>query len=287
MRHMKRPLLISVFVASSLALGATPVPVGYAQATGYLKKDSRPTLYQPLNLLDGREATAWCTPGADPLNELISIGFKGTATIDELRVYTGNGFDENSFKTFSRARKFSIRGMAGAQVFTIADQRGLQAVQFNPPITGAQVSIEVLDQYPADDADASVCVTDFIFVTQGKPLNGTWLTEKLKYHKSRAPLLGTWFAGHEGAPDRFLAFFFDGTYRFVYDPYDPQVKDRVFSGEYDVNGASIVLEIPGKGKVSAHVKKGAPSKENPRAARTMVLDGDLPDDLKQPYRDQL
>ena len=38
-----------------------------------------------------------------------------------------------------------------------------------------------------------------IFYTDGKPLNGAWLTQKLKYDKHRAPLLGTWYAGYEGA----------------------------------------------------------------------------------------
>ena len=58
MHHGPMARLTSAFMlvlaVPSVALAA---PVGYAQATGYYKQSSRPTLYQPLNLLDGRETT--------------------------------------------------------------------------------------------------------------------------------------------------------------------------------------------------------------------------------------
>ena len=50
-------------LAIALTGEAEAAPVGYAQASGYFKKDSRPSLYQPLNLLDGREATS-ALPGS-------------------------------------------------------------------------------------------------------------------------------------------------------------------------------------------------------------------------------
>jgi hypothetical protein len=264
-------------------------PIGYAQATGYYKKDSRPTLYQPLNLLDNREGTAWCSTTSDPLNDQLMFGFKGTARIDEVRVYTGNGFDANTFKEFSRAKKLSIKSPTGAQTMTVADQRGLQAVALNPPMAGAQFVIEVLDIYPADDPESPTCITDIVFYSEGKPLNGAWLTQKLKFDKSRASLLGTWFSGPDGAPDRFLSFFFDGTFRVVHDPYDPQVKDRVLSGGYDASPTRISLALPGKGKVSARIRRDKKT-QDPSGAVTqlLVLDGgELPEDLKQSFRSQL
>lgn len=258
-------------------------PVGYAQATGYFKQDTRPTLYQPLNLLDGREATVWCTPTSDPLNEKLMFGFKGPAKIDEVRVYTGNGFDENTFQEFSRARKFSLTGPAGAQSFTVADQRGLQAVALNPPIVGAQVTVEILDQYPAEDPEQPVCVTDIVFYSDGKPLNGSWLTPKLKFDKHRAVYLGTWFAGYDGAPDQFLSFFFDGSYRFVFDPFDKSTqKGKVLEGEYEISGSRITLSVPGKGRVNARIRADKGAK-----GRTFTLEGDLPSELKQRFRDSM
>jgi hypothetical protein len=241
-----------------------------------------------LNLLDGREVTAWCTAGSDPLNEQLGFGFKGTARIDEIRIYTGNGFDDSTFTSFSRAKKFSIKGPAGARTFTVADQRGLQAIAFDPPLVGAHFTMEVLDLFPAEDPESPVCVTDVIFLSGGKPLNGSWLTTKLKYDKQQAPYLGTWFAGYEGAPDKFLSFFFDGTYRFVFDPYDKtQNKERSFEGDYQASGSRITLEVPSKGKVTVKVVRDKADPKNPKAPQTLKFEGDLPEDLKHVFRDHL
>jgi hypothetical protein len=274
--------LASLVVATHAVAAPT---IGYAQATSYFKKDSRPTLYQPLNVLDNRENTAWCTATSDSLNDQLTFGFKGTARVDEVRVYTGNGFDANTFSEFSRARKFSITGPTGAQSFSVADQRGLQAVALNPPLVGAQFVMEILDQYPAEDPAAPVCVTDIVFYSEGKALNGSWLTQKLKYDRNRAGLLGTWFAGPDGAPDRFLSFYFDGTYRFVFDAYDPDVKDRSFSGDYDAGPSRLTIEVPSKGKIGARMRRD--KKVEAATAQMLVLEGDLPEDLKQTYRNRM
>ncbi|MBI3181246.1 MAG: hypothetical protein HYZ28_03785 [Myxococcales bacterium] len=275
-------------LAAALALApisAVAGSIGYAQATGYYKKDSRPTLYQPLNLLDAREATAWCSTTSDPLNEQLTFGFKGPSRIDEIRVYTGNGFGEDTWEEFSRARKFSLKGPTGAQVFTVADQRGFQPVAINPPLEGSQFTMEVLDQYPAADLDMPVCVTDIVFYSDGKPLNGSWLTQKLKFNKQQAPYLGTWFAGYEGAPDRFLSFFFDGTFRFAYEPLDQgQQKGRAFSGDYEISGSRISLELPGKGKVTARIRR---DRLKGKPGHSLVLEGELPEDLRQTFRDSI
>ncbi len=281
MIRMRRLALALLALPATAAAG----PIGYAQATGYFKKDTRPTLYQPLNLLDAREATAWCSPTADPLNEQLTFGFKGSTRIDEIRVYTGNGFDESTWQQFSRAKKLSIKGPTGAFAFTVADQRGLQAVAINPPLEGAQFSVEILDVYPAEDPDTPACVTDIVFYSEGKPLNGSWLTQKLKYDKNQAPLLGTWFAGYEGAPDRYLSFYFDGTYRYVFDPFDKSTqKEKVIAGSYDVSGTRITLEVPGKGKaVIRYVRE----KDKNGRGHLLSLDGNVPEDLKQRFRDYL
>ncbi len=261
--------------------------MGYAQATGYYKKDSRPTLYQPLNLLDGREITSWCGTSSDPLADVLTFGFKDTAKIDEIRIYTGNGFNEHTFQDFSRAKRVLLKGPGGARSIVVADRRELQAVALQPPLTGAQFTLEILEVYPSEDPEMPVCLTDVIFYSEGKPLSGSWLTQRLKYDRTHAPLLGTWFAGAEGAPDRFLSFFFDGTYRFVFQPFDETLKGRVFSGSYEASSTAVTLEVPGKGKVTARVaRESAP--EAAKGNRTLILDGDLPEELKkQVFRNQL
>jgi hypothetical protein len=270
--------LLAVFLPFS-ALAAAPT-VGYAQATGYFKKDSHPALYQPLNLLDGRDSTAWCSSGPDPLNDRLQFGFKEVVKIDEVRVYTGNGADDAAFRQFSRAKRFSFKSANVARAFTVADQRGLQAVTLDPPLSGATFSLEVLDQYPAENPDSPVCVTDIIFYSAGKPLNGSWLTSKLKYDHARAQFLGTWYSGFEGAPERFLSFFFDGTYRLVHEPLDGTKASRTLAGQYEASLGHVALEIPHDGKQTAKLVKDQNSR------RALSFRGtELPEDLRAPFRD--
>lgn len=272
-----------------MASSAWAGPVGYAQSSGYFKRESRPTLYQPLNLLDGRGATAWCTPTSDPLNDALTFGFKGgPTTLSELVVTTGNNFDETTFATFARARKLSIRvpgglkTLGGGTFVMLEDKRGPQTVAINPPITGQRIIIEILDMFPAEDPDEPVCISDIVFMSEGKALNGSWLTPKLKYDKSLAPLLGTWFSGSEGNPNKFLAFDVDGAFRYSFEPFD-QLRDKPveITGTYEVAGDRITLDVPGKGKVQAKVRREASKRGR---GQTLVLDGELPAELKQPFR---
>lgn len=267
-----------------IAVPAAAGPIGYAQATGYFKKDSRPTLYQPLNLLDGRDATAWCSPTSDPLGELLSFGFKGPTRIDEIKITTGNNFDENAFQLFSRAKKLQVKAAKGSQSFTVVDQRGPQTITFNPPIEGSRITIEVLDHYAAEDLDQPVCITDVIFVSEGKPLDGSWLTTKLKYDKNSAPLLGSWFAGFDGTPDRFLAFHFDGTFRYSYEPFDTRnSKEKVIEGTYEASATRLTFEIPGtKGKVG--LKYSRDENKKGKGGYTLSLEGEVPEDFKGTFR---
>lgn len=279
-----KSLVGAIALISQVALAGGSVAgggIGYAQASNYHKKDSRPTQYQPLNLLDGRDVTAFCTQSADPLNDHLSFGFKAPVKIDEVRITTGNNFDEHTFKEFSRAKKLELKGGSGGHTFSVADQRGPQTVTFNPPIEGARFTLDILDQYPSDDPEASVCLTDVVFVSDGKALNGNWLTTKLKYDKLQAPLMGTWFAGFPGTPDRFLSFYFDGTYQYRFEPYDAlNAKPKTIEGSWEASSSKLTLEVPGKGKVAAKYFRD-PDKEG---GFTLRLDGDVGEELKQAFR---
>lgn len=265
---------LSVFAASSSWAGG----VGYAQATGYFKKDSRPTLYQPLNVLDGRETTAWCSPTSDPLNDSLSVGLSGAIELSELRISNGNNFDANTWATYGRARKLIIRSGKQSRTVMLDDVRGPQTVQLNPPLKGARLTIEIVDPYPAEeDPDASICLSDIIFIADGKPLNGQWLTTKLKYDKPTAALMGTWYGGFDGTPDRFLAFNFDGTFQYSYEPFDTQRNQPVvIEGTYEPSMARLTVDIAGK-KYSVKWMK-EPSKG------TLNFDGELPAALRGPWR---
>lgn len=271
------PVAVSLIALPAVAAG----PVGYAQATGYFKKDSRPTLYQPLNVLDARDATAWCSPTSDPLNELLTFGFNGPVKLEELRISSGNNFDANTWNDFARARKIAIRSGKQTQTLTLEDLRGAQSVPLNPPMLGSRFTIEILDTYPADDPDAPVCLTDVVFVAEGKALNGAWLTTRLKFDKYTSAVMGTWYAGFEGTPDRFLSLNFDGTFRYSYEPFDTtRNKEKVLQGSYDPSASRIVFEVGGK-KYGVKFSKD-PAKKG--SGQVLSLEGELPEDLKGEWR---
>lgn len=276
---MIRATTLAVFAA----LPAFAGPIGYAQATNYFKKDSRPTLYQPLNVLDGRDNTAWCTPNGDTLNDHLTFGFKGPEKIEEIRISTGNNFSPDTWNSFGRARKLELKGATKSKTLELKDERGMQSIIFDPPLEGTRFSLEVLDQYVPDDPDSPVCVTDVVFVSGGKPMNGSYLGSKLKYDKQTALVMGTWYAGYDEKPDRFLSFFFDGTFRFSFEPYDTekyQPKDVV--GEYDVSPGRMTFQI-GKTKKSAKMILD-PNTKGKKGGLILVFEGDLPEDLKQSFR---
>jgi hypothetical protein len=275
-----RAVKLTLFAVLAFPGVALAGGIGYAQATGYFKKDSRPTLYQPLNLLDGRDVTAWCSTSSDVLNDHLTFGFKSDVTIDEVKITTGNNFDEHTFAEFARAKKMTLKGPNGGQTFTVADQRGPQSVTFSPPIQGARFVIKILDEYAADDIDQPVCITDVVFMSEGKPLNGSWLTTKLKYDKHQQNVLGTWFAGYEGSPHKFLSFFFDGTFRYSFEPFDDKSgQPKSFEGRYEITSSKLTFDVNGKKSAMRYNKD--PGK---RSGYTLSFDGDVPADLQQTWR---
>ncbi|WP_224246326.1 NADase-type glycan-binding domain-containing protein [Hyalangium gracile] len=277
------PVLSSLLLAASAptAFAAPPASVGYAQAADYLDKDGHPERYNPLNVLDGRDTTVWCASDAEGAPRGMTIGFKGVATVDEVRVYTGNGSDRDAFKTHPRAKKIALEGKDSARGFTLEDKRGLQTIPLNPPVTGAWITLEVKDVFPGSDSGAPVCLTDVILYSGGKPLNGTKLAPVLKYDARQAQVLGTWFGGLEGAADRFLSFYVDGTYRFVHEPLGGG-EPSVLTGAYTTSNSRLSLELPKKGKVS--VKFTREEAEGSSGGHTLALEGDLPEEWKEPFR---
>jgi hypothetical protein len=92
--------------------------------------------------------------------------------------------------------------------------------------------------------------------------------------------MGTWFAGFEGTPDRFLSFNFDGSFRYSYEPFDTnRNKEKTVLGSYDASSSRIVFEVGGK-------KQGVKFSKDPakKTGFTLTFDGELPEDLKGPWR---
>ena len=160
-------------LAASVVAAPARRQIGYAQATDYFKKDSRPTLYQPLNLLDARDATAWCSATVDPLNEQLTFGFNGPVQHRRAAHQPGNNFDANTWNDSPRAKKLVIRSGKQSQTFTIEDKRGAQSVTLNPPMLGSRFTIEMLDQLPGRRSRQRRCASPTSSSSRrARPLNG-------------------------------------------------------------------------------------------------------------------
>src|SRR5262249_51100632 len=116
---MTRSYLIAILLPG---LASAAPQIGYAQAPDYYQQAARPTLYQPLNVLDGRANTSWCSASADLYAASLTFGFKSAAKIDEVRIYTGNGLDERTFEGFGRAKKLVLRSASSAQILNLSDR---------------------------------------------------------------------------------------------------------------------------------------------------------------------
>ncbi|MHA7629579.1 discoidin domain-containing protein [Corallococcus sp. M7] len=176
---MRRLSLACLLFVSPSVLAAAPAAPGYAQAEAWLEKEARPDHYVPLNLLDGRDTTVWCAEGEKPSH--VFIGFKEPVTLDEVRVYTGDGTSRDAFKANGRVRKFTLTSVDASRSVTVQDKRGLQAVPLSQPLFGARFILEVADRFPGAKEDSPVCLTDLVLYSGGKPLNGPALATRYKY----------------------------------------------------------------------------------------------------------
>ncbi len=275
-------LPLACLLLATAATAATTSPPGYAQAPSYLDKDGQPERYVPLHLLDGRDTTAWCASGEAPAR--VVIGFKDVVSVDEVRVYTGDGTERSAFKARARARKLTLTVVDASRGLTVEDKRGLQAVPLKTPLLGARFILEVVERFPGATGDAPVCITDLVFYSGGKALNGTWLAPRMKYDARLAPLLGTWFGGLEGAPDRFLSFYVDGTYRFTREPLEGGGPSSV-TGTYRVSGTRLTLDVPKRGRVTVRLERGEPGGGQTPGA-TLEVEGPVKEDWGQAFRGQ-
>ncbi len=274
---MRFQFMAAFTLSTSMAMAGTGGTVAYFQATGYSQQSAKPGLFQPLNLIDGKPTTAWCSPTSDPLNELMWFGFKQPVSLDSVRITTGNAADAKSFEAFARVRKLSIRSGKEVRMVELEDLSTPQTLTLSPPLNGTRFLVEVLDQHPADDISAPVCMSDLIPLAAGQVLAGPSLAPKLKFDKNTSQLMGAWYAGSDATPDHFLTFHFDGTFSYAYEPFDAnRNKPKSLSGTYEVSGNRLTFSAGGKRFLAGFAKdagRGANLKLN--------LSGELPPELQK------
>ncbi len=246
---MRTCLTLLVLSLPGLAAGSPP---GYARATSQLTPD-KPAQFQALNLLDGNDATVWCEGAAgDGVGESVAVGFREPVVVDEVRITTGDTRDEASFKAHNQVKALELKTPEASRTFVLVEGRAQQVFKLETPLPVEQATLEIAAVNRGAGDGSVTCLADVIFVAQGKPLNGTALAPKLRYEAGRAALMGTWYAGPEGARDRFLDFYSDGTFRYALRPFDPEEKAETVTGDYAFDGkATLRLKPSGKPWTSA------------------------------------
>ena len=267
-----------------VVLSAVP-GLGYVTATDWYEHASTPTHFQPLQLVDGNLKTAWCSSSSDAQADALGFGFAAVAVVDEVRVGTGNQADTASFHASARPRKFVLRTDGRASTFSVADTEGIQTVKLDQPLQGQVFTLEVLDVEPAEDPAAPACVSEIQLVSHGKPIPHP-KSKLLKWDAQRQQLLGTWYAGDEGNPDRSLSFYLDGTWQLRTVVYGEPTRPKTLNGTWGQEKKGMWMKAPssGKGKVTPELETRADARGKPHT--TLALKGSVPAALRGPFRDR-
>jgi len=267
-----------------VVLSAVP-GLGYVQATDWFEHASNPAHFQPLQLVDGNLKTGWCSSSADAQADALSFGVASAVVVDEVRVGTGNQADTASFHASARPRKFVLRTDGRASTFSVADTEGIQTVKLDQPLQGQDFTLEVLDVEPAEDPAAPACLSEVQLVSHGKPAPGP-KKALLKWDPQRARLLGSWYAGDEGNPDRSLSFFVDGTWQLRTVVYGEPTRPKTVNGTWGLEKKGLWMKAPssGKGRVTPEYETKADAHGKPRT--TLTLKGGVPAAMRVPLRDR-
>src|SRR5262249_375004 len=267
-----------------VVLSAVP-GLGYVTASDWCERARTPTHCEPLQLVDGNPKPAWCSSSSDAQADALGFGFAAVAVVDEVRVGTGNQADTASFHAAARPRKFVLRTDGRASTFSVADTEGMQTVKLEGPLQGQIFALEVLDVEPAEDPAAPACISEVHLVRHRKPVPGP-KKALLKWNPERARLVGTWYAGDEGNPDKSLSFFLDGTWQFRTAVYDEPTRPKTTTGTWALDRKGLSMKAPGsgKGRVTPEIETKADAHGKGRT--TLQLKGGVPAALRVVFRDR-
>lgn len=234
--------LAGAILAVPAAAQARP-QVGWVKADRYAKQKRRPTLYYPGGLLDGRNRTVFCVETDKAPGTRITFGFRGRGKINQVKIVTGDATNSGSFRRSARVKTLVIHELGYVREIRLQDSASTQTVKLNPPLAGETVTVEIKDVHGEGKL---TCLSDLVFYSRGKALSGSWMGRGLKYSRTRTPLLGIWAAGPEGAPEKFLSLYLDGSFRWVFRPNDPDLKGKTLKGRWMAKGRKLTLKTGGK-----------------------------------------
>ena len=265
-------------------LAAAP-SVGYVQATGWAERSTAPARFQPLNLVDGDTHTAWCSAGGDAQADPITVGFPANVVIDEVKVATGNQAGAAAFHEYARAKKFILRTEGRAATFSVADTEGVQTVKLDTPVQGTNFALEVVDVEPGEDPAMPGCVSELQFLSHGRAFAAP-AKKLLRWSPERAALYGTWYAGDEGAPDKSLAFFVDGTWTYRSVPPNEPTRSRTLTGQWGIEKNGLWMKAPSSARGRVQVTRETQPDARGKPRTILKLSGAVSSELRVSFRDR-
>ncbi len=275
-----RLVVVAATVAAAFPAHAA-VHLGWVRA-GATADPAHPARYYPGHLLDGDRHTVTCVAGgpAGAGAHAITIGLRGTGRITAVLVDNGDPRTRRDARAHNRVHALVLTDATASRTLTLPDSTKPQLVKLGTPIQGEKVTLTIKSVYGTAPL---TCLAGVTFVSGRRHL----VARHLRYDRQRAPLEGVWAAGPKGAPERFLALYLDGRYRFTYAPNDPDAKGARLEGRWTRRGHRLRLQVHGRWVTLRLGLTGRQPAASGQAHRHLKLTGPrrLPKHLAGDYRD--
>lgn len=244
---MKHPNISIPFSSAAVLLGlaclgpsttawAAANSLAYVRASSQYQRQKSAAKYHPIHIVDDNPDTTWCAAEANAgEGQELRIFFKKPQKIDRIVVTPS----ASSGRTVT-----AIRISDGFNTVDIALDHRIIEQSLKPAMRGERFTVTVLQVGPANTRStlpANVaCLADVMLYHKKKPFGGNLAPAKLRFNKHRDKLLGRWAGGPLGAPEKFLTFAIDGTWRWVYKPILGGTG-RKLAGEYRFRGNRLLM----------------------------------------------
>ncbi len=211
--------------------------LAYVRASSQFEREKSAAKYHPIHVVDDNPETMWCE-GSDDLgeDEELRIFFKRPQKIDRIVI----GPSAQSGRIISMVRVSD--GMNSVDI-SLNDSRYVEQ-SLQPPMRGERFTITIVEVGGPNTGSALkndvACLADVMLFYKKKPFGSNLAATKLRYNKYRDKVLGRWAGGPLGAPEKFLTFAIDGTWRWTYEPMLGGSSKKL-NGEYRFRGNRLLM----------------------------------------------
>lgn len=224
------------------AAKSVPEVVGYLLASSSESGDA-PATWQ-YNAIDGKPTTAWCTRG-DGMGQQLVLGFMRAETITHIAIVPGSVVGEGVDRNHARVREIELNDGRERRTITLADKADAQELAITPPVVSRQLTITIKDVFPSEnELTPGACIGEIALKNGPQLLTGDAVARLLRsVPRNQLPLTGPWL-DEPSATERFLTFYLDGSFTWVFEPLmdgDPVTV----TGTYKVSSGRITLEPKG------------------------------------------